>query len=387
MSLFGNLFNVIHNIKTCRDVKYWYASKNIEVHEYIKRNVVPELSLNDKKEIDRFWSQYGIKIKDYSWFQWYYFVTGQHDPCFIPQDIYSGIIWPFYNNEEFQWAWTDKNFFERFLPDVRFPRVILRKVNGQFYTNDWDYISSIDISKICKLVIPEKEIILKDSIDSGEGRGVKKYTVSCEEDIKAILQEWKSSNYIMQEVIHQHDFFASFNNDSVNIIRITSVLKNGQVTLHAPTVRIGIKGSITDICYVDGKECANVLGISEEGKIKNEIVNQDGKHESIVVTEDDVPCWDEIKKIIQKEHLKLPHFGIIGWDFIVNQDSEVVCIEYNVRKPGTVFYQYVNGPFFGKHTEEVLEFLKNKKNQEFYIPSWMRISKGKQAEYIPLWMR
>ena len=67
------------------------------------------------------------------------------------------------------------------------------------------------------------------------------------------------------------------------------------------------------------------------------------------------------------------HFDIIGWDFTVTDDDKIVCIEYNVQRPGTVFYQYVNGPFFGEHTDKVLEFLKDKENQKKYIPKRLRV--------------
>lgn len=53
---------------------------------------MPHLKENEKKEIDELWAQYGIKINDYSWFRWYYGVTGMADPSFILQDIYSYII-------------------------------------------------------------------------------------------------------------------------------------------------------------------------------------------------------------------------------------------------------------------------------------------------------
>ena len=69
----------------------------------------------------------------------------------------------------------------------------------------------------------------------------------------------------------------------------------------------------------------------------------------------------------------LDHFDIVGWDFTVADDERVVCIEYNIKRPGTVFYQNVNGPFFGEYTEQALEFLKDKKNQAKYIPEWMRL--------------
>jgi len=34
-------------------------------------------------------------------------------------------------------------------------------------------------------------------------------------------------------------------------------------------------------------------------------------------------------------------------------------MEYNTKGPGSIYYQFVNGPLFGEHTEEIMNYLKN----------------------------
>lgn len=198
------------------------------------------------------------------------------------------------------------------------------------------------------------------------------------EDAEHLLEEWeRSNNFLVQELIHQNHVFAQFNESSVNIMRINSWRNGNEVNIFSPTLRIGTAGQTTDICYIDGVETANVCAITMDGHFGEKIINQFGqdKKTADVVPEPDaiIPRWNEINDIIKKGHKQLDHFDIIGWDFTVTEDQKIVCVEYNVKRPGTVFYQYVNGPFFGIYTEEVLEFLKNKENQKKWIPQWMRL--------------
>lgn len=373
--ILGKTKKVLDYLYKERTEKNMYRMKNAPVHEYLKLNPMPELSKNDKQIIDKYWAQYGIKITDYSWFQWYCGLNKKVDPRYIPNDIYAYIIWPFYDNEQFRFAWKDKNYFERFLPEVPFPEVIIRKIHGRFYDAQGKFLS--EKAEIFKLLINEKEIIVKDAWDSGEGRGVTKYKISSVYDAEKIIQDWKSDNYIIQKVVKQNKCFAQFNKSSVNIMRISSWYHDGKVEILAPTLRVGVKGQVTDISYIDGIETANVVGITEDGYFKQYLVTQDGHykdiHEIVEDTTQKIPRWDDIISLIKKSHAKLGHFDIIGWDFTVTEDENIICIEYNVQRPGTVFYQYVNGPFFGEHTDAVLEFLKDKGNQRKYIPKKLRV--------------
>ena len=359
-----------------REIKNLYKAKNLPAHEYLAANPVPGLSEAQKKEISSFWAQYGIKITDYSWFRWYYGVTGISDPRFIPQDVYSYIIWPYHDNEEFCLAWKDKNLFERFVPGIPFPKNYVKRIHGRFYDGDGSFLP--DENAVIRALSHVGGVIVKDAWDSGEGRGVTKYVLDSETDIKKLLVDWEhSDNYLVQELIRQHKVFSQFNESSVNIMRINTWRHGDEVHVFCPTLRIGAEGSTTDICYVDGVEIARTCAITMDGHFGDKIVNQHGQvqatRDTIEQPDAIIPKWEEVVRLASQGHKMLDHFDIVGWDFTVSDQEKVVCIEYNIKRPGTVFYQNVNGPFFGDYTEQVLEFLKDKKNQTKYIPEWMRI--------------
>lgn len=359
-----------------REVRNLYRAKTMPAHEYLKANPMPELTEAQRKEIDSFWSQYGIRILDYSWFRWYYGVTGIEDPRFIPQDVYSYIIWPYHDNEEFCLAWKDKNLFERFVPGIPFPKNYIRRIHGRFFDGDGNYLP--DENTVIMALSHVGEVIVKDAWDSGEGRGVTKYALNNEADIRKLLTDWNhSDNYLVQELIQQNRVFSQFNESSVNIMRINTWRQDDEVHVFCPTLRIGAEGSTTDICYIDGVEIARTCAITLDGHFGNRIVNQHGRvqitSETVELPDVIIPKWEEVVKLAMQGHKMLDHFDIVGWDFTVTNDERIICIEYNIKRPGTVFYQHVNGPFFGEYTEQVLAFLKDKNNQVKYIPEWMRL--------------
>lgn len=367
--------------ESLRNRYYWQGRI---VSKYLEINPVPQLSNHAKKEIDDYWGQFGIKHTDYSWFRWFYGITNIEDPRFIPPAIHAYVICPFYNNENFFLAWKDKNLFERFLPDVHFPTVYLRKIHGRFFDATGNYLSDVEaVSRALMDINASDGVIVKDAWDSGEGRGVKKYFIKCKNDVDQILTDWKkSNNFIVQEFIQQNECFSQFNDSSVNIIRVNSWRHGDQVEILSATLRIGVAGSVTDVCYIDGVERANLCAVKMDGHFGDIIINQFGQikktSESIPNPDMVIPKWNEIIQIVKSNHIKIDHFDIIGWDFTVDATGAITCIEFNVERPGSVFYQYVNGPFYGNYTDEVLSYLKDKKNQDIYVPRWINSSNHKK---------
>ena len=51
----------------------------------------------------------------------------------------------------------------------------------------------------------------------------------------------------------------------------------------------------------------------------------------------------------------------------VDEEGQIICIEYNIRSPGTIVYQMADGPFAGEHTRELLQFLTQPQNRKKYL--------------------
>ncbi len=341
----------------------------------------PQLTEKEKNEIDQYWSPYNVKFQDYEWHRMYYAVTGIHDPRFIPVPFAERVLYLYYNKQSFVPAYADKNMFQFFLPRMRFPTSIGKRVNFRYYDNagkcygeelTQQYIDAVYTAFLESSKGKTNEIVLKEAVGSKQGRGVKKCKILSKESLNSLLAQNESENLSIQIAIQQHPFFSQFNEDSVNIIRITTWRKGNDVFILCPCVRFGIKGFHTDIAYVNGTEIINAVKINHDGTIQKKYVTLNGElfdlPDGIDTT---VPEWENIIEQVRTNALELPYFDIVAWDITVNTDNQVICIEYNLKWPGTIVYQYAHGPMFGEHTNEVLSFLKNEQNMK-YLPQCIK---------------
>ena len=309
---------------------------------FLKRFPQPELSAADKQAIDAYWRQYGVQFKDYSWFQMYYGVTGKHDPRFIPDSIARFALFKYYNDIRAIPGWDDKNLYESFLPDIKFPKTFAHIYHDEIYDGEWKYYS------------PENLPLLSEKIFSelGDDKG----------------------NFIVQERLHQSDFMSQFCKSSVNIFRVITWRHQGEVKVLSTSIRFGLEGYFTDVCYIDGEEIVNVVGVEKDGTVKEQYGSFRGLTDITIDLHERIsPNFDTIIAMAKKGHERLFPFGLVGWDITLDQDNTPYCIEFNVNAPGTILYQYANGPFGGDYNEELMAFLLDKENVKKYIPKKYRI--------------
>lgn len=190
-------------------------------------------------------------------------------------------------------------------------------------------------------------LVFKVAYNSGHGRGVRKIE-------KAMYQEalhtWKK-DFVVQKVLRQHPFFASYNSSSVNIVRITTLNLHGEVMVLGAVLRIGPPGSFCDLVSSGGSNPL-VIGLDEKGQLGDKAVDV----EAIKVYHDvfgkeisgAIPAFGEMVSKVLSLHEKLPKCKLIGWDMTVDEKGEIVCVEYNPQVPGVIQTQLADGPVFGK---------------------------------------
>ena len=345
---------------------------------FLKRIPQPQLSEADKRAIDEYWRQYGVKFKDYKWFQMYYGVTGIRDPRFIPDPIARFALFRHYNDERSIPGWDDKNLYSFFLPDIRFPKTYAHIYHNAIYDGNWKYCAPENLPQLCQSIYDvldnSKTFVLKVTKGSYAGQGVQLIHVDSPADISTLLTQHINGNYIVQERLYQSDFMSQFCHSSVNIFRIITWKHQDEVKILSRSIRFGLEGYFTDVCYIDGEEIVNVVGVEKDGTVKEQYGSFRGLTDiSVNLNERKSPHFDEIIDMAKKGHERLHPFGIVAWDITLDRDNTPVCIEYNVMTPGTILYQYANGPFGGEHTEDLLAFLLDKDNVKKYIPKKYRI--------------
>lgn len=362
-----------------RKVKKRYTKWHKTATETLKSHPQPPLSDADIKKIDAYWEQYGIKFTDYSWYQLYYGATKIKDPRFMPKEIHCEIVLSYYNNKDFVAAYKDKNSFDVILPEKILPKTIIKKIAGDYYDKDGIYISPSEEQKLIDILLDKKQVIVKNAVDTGRGLNVKKYSFDTAGDVLKMLKQWNVDNYLIQEVISQHKFFSRFNESSVNIIRINTWYHDGIVDITTPVLRFGLPGYATDVCYINGEETVQMVGVTNDGYLRDRVASLDGTSKSIydVIPDIDlaerVPSWDKLVNMVKENASRLKHFKIIGWDVTVTDEGEPVVIEYNISSPSPHAPQLTDGPFWGDLVDDAMAFLLDKNNQEKYVPKFLQV--------------
>ena len=167
------------------------------------------------------------------------------------------------------------------------------------------------------------------------------------------------NNFIIQDVLTQHQQLNKFNTTSVNTIRILtwlSPVSNEVVVLHG-IFRVGTKGQFLDNARTGGY----TIGIKSDGVLNKFATNKFGaRFEEVnnisLLEHHQIPFYSEIKNIAKEVSAKYPHFRILGLDMTVDQSGNVQCIEVNNKGNGINFYQLNNGTLFGEYTDEVLKY-------------------------------
>lgn len=309
-----------------------------------------ECSKEYKEIVVPFWKRFGLK-PDKMWYQIFWDRTHEPDPRYIPDDIWYGEIVPYFSNSQFRRFGEDKCMHSVWFRNLKRPRTVIMNVAGVFYTPDFKPISA---EEACSLCLKEETFLVKPSIDSGEGRLIRffeKEAITPIEIMKTFCE--MGANFIVQEVVKQHPVLASLNRSSLNTVRIVSFFFKGKVHILSSILRIGAEGSRVDNIGAGGYACV----IQPDGSLSEKGVNHKAEwveqiNDGVVFKGIKVPAFEEIVDIVKREHIKLAHFKLIGWDFSVDTAGEPVFIEYNVC-PGS--NQITCGPTFGELTEEVLE--------------------------------
>lgn len=233
------------------------------------------------------------------------------------------------------------------------PKTVLRNVEGTFL--DANYVPVADAAP---LLAPYEELVFKKSRASCHGDGVRLVKRA---EYRKVMQELQE-DFIVQTRLKQSPSFAKWNASSVNHIRMTSLNWAGVVYILGSVLQIGAPGSFCDHVAAENGEHRWMIAIREDGTLSNRVIEPDlvevysnlgGKK-----VEGRISRYQEMKELVQAEHQRFPHHKMIGWDLTLDEDDNIVCIEYNAFTPGIIKPQYVLGPIFAQKSVRGVPLLK-----------------------------
>lgn len=174
----------------------------------------------------------------------------------------------------------------------------------------------------------ERYIVKPRTMGRGEGVYISCYISDdiCRSEYRTLCEE----DAIVEEVIRQHDALSTLYPDSVNTIRIASVLTDEGVILLSSCMRIGNGGVIDNFCQ--GGMTAQID--FDTGKIETPAVDKERNvYERHPITGTpfvgyQIPHWELVKETIRKMALVDPDAVFVGWDMAITPEG-VDMVECN----------------------------------------------------------
>jgi len=297
---------------------------------------------------------------DLKWLDFYFSVNEKADQNYISVPIYY-FIETSLNHQMLIYGVKEKNFYNKFLPDIPTPKTLFRRINGFYYDT---YYQKIDLNELTHSLKAHGKLILKPSIESGSGSSIQIFEqtdgllLNNKNVLNAEFLNNYHKNFLIQEFITQHDFFSQFNPTSNNTVRVflyRSIRDDSVNILHC-LLRVGAPGSYLDHDHLGGV----VLAIDDRNMISQHAFDMYGNKYKIVNDINvsllgQVPAMDKIRKLSIDIANSIYYGRILALDFTVTNEGNPLFLEINCWRNGINQYQMHNGSLFKEFTLEILE--------------------------------
>lgn len=337
----------------------------------LKRNNIPNKPCKDEdKWIDK-WSVLGKANPIY--YRLFSHYIGNNINI-IPEDICRNIVEPILDPLRYVSYYSDKNIFDRLFRQGTLPKTVFRKMRGFYYDSEYNSIKMTNDSALKDILQLSgcNKIIIKPSVDSSSGNGIKLFEKKDNEWIEIggdgkLTLAYLDTNYgddiVVQECVEQAEFMSYFNSTSVNTLRLTLYrsVKTNECHIPSAIIRIGASGSLVDNAHAGG----GCVGIKvEDGTLCNKVLNQYGESTTEFngidfTKEHKIPNWDKVVEFAKYIGQNVPHHCLLALDIMVDKSGTPRLIEFNCEGYGMWVFQFTMGPALGEYTDEIIEYCKN----------------------------
>lgn len=287
-------------------------------------------------------------------------MNGISSDRYLSPDMYFMYVIPALNRMEFKKAYSDKSFYPVLFKGERQPEIVISYASGRFYGSGRDPLTRNDALEVC--LRESGQLIVKPSIETGEGRGVDLVNSDDRVAIEEVLDSHAGDpGYVVQRFIRQHGDLARINPTSLNTMRLYTYRRpNGEiVNLERQNfLRFGAKGAWKDNVARGGGFChVRPDGMLEATMFTKGILGRIPFVDHMGFEPFKIPSFDKAIALIKRLHGQLQYFDSIGWDVAIAADGEPCLVEFNVDA-NLHAAQVIGGPMYGDYIDEVMERVK-----------------------------
>ena len=328
---------------------------NLQERSYLRKYLKKDTALTKDQiqQINEFWKPY-CKVSP-KWALYYSSMNGKFDSRYIPNDLYYTKIDQHFNSRKLGYGFNDKNYYSKIFAGIKQPEVLVRKINSLIFDAEYRQLTCEQARDI---IMAEDEVICKPSQETGSGRGIAFFKKNDTQKVEEFLKDPTYDDYIVQKLIKQHPDIEKIHPESVNSVRICSLLMDDGVHILSSCLRMGTGDSRVDNVTAGGISA----GIHPSGELDRfAYTYYTGEHSKshpssgIVYEGFKIPSYDKAVELVKKAAPLIGHFRLVFWDIAIDDQGDAVLIEANMRKGGINLHQFDNGPLFGDLTERVLD--------------------------------
>lgn len=178
------------------------------------------------------------------------------------------------------------------------------------------------------------------------GHGI--FILNKEDITDEIIQKLLSEPYIIEEVIKQHPQIKAIHPQSVNTLRIFSIIdREGVPHVALPIFRAGLGDSVTDntssggLYFIVDKDTGIVELSGRTERCRTRYLCHPDTGVQVIGMK--IPFYDEIVEMVKKAALVTPTLRYVGWDVAISENGPVL-IEGNIEYAAT--NQGIDGKYY-----------------------------------------
>ena len=203
-TLSKKVFRTIDNIPAKAAKTKFKIGENIAIVKKRKIYNKVKWTAEQTAEFNDYWKKWG-GVKPY-WHKLYQSINGVFNVKYFPEKLYSTKLEPMLNPWIYSKVFSDKNMIDLFwgnVEGVNIPRRILSKMNTSYYDGEGNYVS---LNKAVEIVNDIGKCIIKPTVDSSSGQGVKLLNFVngvdelSGESAKSLIER-RNDSFVVQEIV------------------------------------------------------------------------------------------------------------------------------------------------------------------------------------------
>jgi len=176
--------------------------------------------------------------------------------------------------------------------------------------------------------IKKTRIVLVKPVDQLKGRGIFKVDYNLIDNHEHFCCEAKKNKYLIEEIIIQHPDLSAVNPNSVNTLRINTILcKTGELYFINAVFRCAVNdavidnfaqgGIVTSVDLETGLLRSNSIDIKGQRYMRHPLTN-------IVLPGFQIPMWDQTLDLLREAAKVIPQIRLVGWDVAITEEGPVL---------------------------------------------------------------